>query len=65
MFMLAAASLIGLNTSASYVGPTLGSAAGAALITEFGFSALGWSAVAFLALAAVLIEFIKRAERVC
>lgn len=47
---------IGLNTSASYIGLTLGSAASAAAITGAGYGALGWLALAFTALAAIVVE---------
>ena len=51
---------IGLNMSASYVGLTIGSAASATVATGFGYSALGWGALAFLIVAALLVELAKR-----
>ena len=50
---------IGLNTSASYIGLTVGSVASAAVVTGVGYGALGWAALAFTGLAALVVEQTK------
>ena len=51
---------IGLNTSAAYAGLTIGSAASAAVISGSGYHALGWSALAFVAVAVLLLGIVVR-----
>lgn len=51
---------MGLNTAAAYVGLALGSAASVAVIGQFGFAALGWSALALVVVTALLVELVTR-----
>lgn len=52
--------VVGLNTTANYVGLTIGSAVSAAVIPWLGYSALGCVALIFLAAAAALVWFATR-----
>ena len=54
---------IGFNATASYLGLTLGSVASAAVITGLGYGALGWFALAFVLVAALLMGWVRQFER--